>query len=374
MQKQDIKITTLQQATVLINSTIGISVLSLPRLGAKEIGTGTMLLTLIVLIILFLFVILFAILGRRHANQTLIEYGNTLLGKPINFIFGILLVLQFLVLTALILREFAELMAVALLRETPLYVIMLIMLITVMLSIKKEFIVFGYTHMYYFPYILVPGILLIMLLFPKIHYYNLLPVLGNHFSITNMTDVGTNMLTLPFFQIGLFTILIVIPRMKKPKKALKSSILAWVTASFIIMSIIVITFGYLGSDIIKDEVWPVLTLSKSATIPLPPLQRLDVIFVVFWIITGYTTIFTGYFIANELCCMLVNIDEKKRHVAILFVPVVFTIALIPKNHLILYEWMFLIGKYSFIFTASYPILLLIISLFKYGWYARRHEQ
>lgn len=363
MKNQSTDITPLQLACILVNSSIGVSVLSLPRWGAAFAGTGGVLATLIALLMFLSLLILLTLLLRHYPQQNLIELANKLIGKKLSFIFGLVISIQFVVLTSLVVREFGEVMTTTLLRETPIKVTIFVMLATVAISTRNQLEVFGYMHFHYILFILLPGIFLIITALPEAEFQRMLPLLGNDPSLTSMMTGSINILALPFFQIGLFTLILAIPKMKNPKKALKGSFIGWAVSLTMIMLITTITYAVFGTEQLLEEVWPVLALARKVQAPLQTFQRLDLFFVIFWVITGFTTILSGYLISIHTLSSIFHL-KSHRTLAYWFIPVFCFVSFIPENHVQLYDWMPVIGTYSLLLTAGYPLLLCAVSLFK----------
>lgn len=356
------KITTLQQVCILINSTIGISVLSLPRWGADSAGTGGMLATGMALIFYLILILLLTLLVRHYPGQCLTDFSSALIGKTLGKAFSVVLSVVFILLTSTVTREFGEVMTITLLRNTPITITILVLLVTVALSSTKELSEYGFVNFYYLPFIVIPGLVLIALSIPDAETIRLLPVLGNNTSFNNILSGSLNIIALPFFQIGLYTLILTIPNMLDPKKALKGSVFGWIGVFIMIMSITLVVFAVFGSELIKNEVWPVLSLAKTISIPIPPFQRLDLFFIVFWVITGFTTIYSGYMISIHTFAQVLNVKHYK--LSYWFLPLIFILSIIPKNHLELYNFMLSVGKYSLIITVGFPLLLVLLSLLK----------
>ncbi|MCZ0702719.1 spore germination protein [Natronobacillus azotifigens] len=363
MPNQREPVTTVQLACVIINSTIGISVLSLPRWGAEIVGSGGVFATFLALIFYLIFLVILSLVARRFPEQNLIQFGNKIVGKYISFIFGLMITVLFVLLTSMVIREFGEVMATTLLRETPLEVSLFVMLAIVAIASRKNISEFGYIHFYYIPFIIMPGLFLISMAIPEGDFFRILPVLGNEPSLTGMLDSSMTIIALPFFQIGLYTLTVIFPKMQDPKKALKGSLYGWIGVFIMIMSITTVTYAALGAEQINEEVWPVLALARSISFPMPPFQRLDIFFIVFWIITAFTTILSGFLISIHTFADTFKMNNHRK-LSYWFLPVFLFVALVPENNVQMYDWMPIIGKTSLVITAGYPTLLVIISMFK----------
>ncbi|WP_017470958.1 GerAB/ArcD/ProY family transporter [Amphibacillus jilinensis] len=356
------QLTMLQYICILVNSTIGISVLSLPRWGATNAGTAGILATFIGLVLFFIFLMAILLITSAYPQHNFFEIICLHLGKTLGRIVTIGFSIQYVILTSVIIREFTEVMATTLLRETPVEITIFVLVLTVALSTQKSLIDYGYINYFYFPFIIIPGLLLISLAFPSGQYSNILPVLGNGITLSKIFITSIDIVILPFFQIGLFTLFLVIPNIKRPKKALKGGVIGWLIITMMIMLMTTVTYAVFGVEQIKDEVWPVLALTRTIRLAIPPLQRLDVFFILFWVITGFTTIFSGYLIATSFFAQSCRMSHTK--LPYLFSPAFFLIARTFDNHVQLYEFMQQIGHITFAITTSLLMILVIITLFK----------
>ncbi|MBM7539807.1 GerAB/ArcD/ProY family transporter [Amphibacillus cookii] len=362
MKAKGDQITMLQYVCILVNSTIGISVLSLPRWGASSAGTAGILATFIGLILFFILLLAIIFITSAYPQRNFFEITSLHLGKTLGRLISISFSIQYIILTSVIIREFTEVMATTLLRKTPLLVTIFVLVLTVALSTKKSLIDYGYINYYYFPFIIIPGLLLISFSLPNIDYTYILPVLGNEITLSSILKTSTDIIILPFFQIGLFTLFLVIPNMNNPKKALKGGMIGWMIITIMIMLMTTVTYAVFGTEQIKDEVWPVLALTRTIRLAIPPLQRLDVFFILFWVVTGFTTIFSGYLIATSFFAQSFYIKHTK--LAYLFLPAFFFMALAFDNHVQLYEFMQQIGRITLLITTSLFLILVIMTLFK----------
>ena len=132
------QVTALQVVAIIVNTTIGVSVLSLPRIASEKVNTGGFLVTLMGLTIALVGVLITAFLGTRFPKQTLIEYSSSLIGKPLSSMFGMLLVVYFIMLVGLVAREFGEVMNHSLLEETPISVTIISMITVIAITVRNS--------------------------------------------------------------------------------------------------------------------------------------------------------------------------------------------------------------------------------------------
>lgn len=106
-----------------------------------------------------------------------------------------------------------------------------------------------------------------------------------------------------------------------------------------------------------------LVLTRMTELPASILERLDIIFLVVWIVSAFTTILSGYLICIELASKLFGL-RSHRVLSYLTIPVIFGLSLYPESVPHLYEIIRLTGKWCLIITLGYPIVLLLISLLR----------
>src|SRR3954470_16231829 len=151
------EITTVQASMILISTIIGVGVLPLPLFAVRGGDTGAPLVTLAGIILAAIGLFILTILGIRHPQKTIIMYGEDIVGKWIGRISSMIVILFFIILSALAAREFGEVVVSAVLRETPLEVTVIVMLLIACLSVRYNINTFAYIHNFYVPAILAPG-------------------------------------------------------------------------------------------------------------------------------------------------------------------------------------------------------------------------
>ncbi|UUZ86333.1 spore germination protein [Paenibacillus sp. P26] len=73
------QITAIQAAAILINTSIGLGVLSLPKFAAEAANTGGPLVTLLGILVSYFGLWLITKLGTRFPNQSIIQYSDFLI-------------------------------------------------------------------------------------------------------------------------------------------------------------------------------------------------------------------------------------------------------------------------------------------------------
>ncbi|MFJ5760336.1 endospore germination permease [Neobacillus sp. NPDC093182] len=359
--KEPKEITAFQTTAIIINSTIGISVLALPRIASEKVGSGAFLVTLIAIVLFMLIMWVVAKLSKRFPAESIVEYSQRVIGRPLGKLAGLLLICFFIVTTSLVLREFGDVMNTTLLPDTPITATLFGMLLLVAVSTRNTFSVISYMHTYYLPFIVIPLILMVVFAIQDVEMRHMKPYIGNDTTFVDFFAGGFALTGLPFFHIGFFIITVLAPYMKEPKKIVKACFWGSFISGIMILLGVGITVAVFGSEEVKASLWPMLVLTRMTELPAAILERVDVIFLVVWIISAFTTILSGYLISIELFSKLFALRSHRVMSYIIF-PVVLGMSIYPKNVLQVYQLIDVIGKWGLVITAGYPLLVLIVAL------------
>ncbi|MDQ0220773.1 amino acid permease [Peribacillus cavernae] len=352
------EITTLQAATILISTIIGVGILPLPLFAVRAGDTGAPLVTLLGIGIAAIGLFIITKLGMRHPQKTIIAYSEEILGKWWGKICSLIVIIFFAFLTGFASREFGAVVITAILGETPLEIVVIVMLLLAAVSVRNNINTFAYIHNFYVPIILAPALIIVVFSLQNGNMIYLQPLTGNNF---NEMFSGTLMIA-SLFQ-GSFIMTLIIPAMKHPKKAMKASMWAILISGGLYLLIVVATVSVFGTEEIKQLFWPTLELARTTFLPGNILQRLDVVFLSVWVTAVFTTLFSSYYFTAFSIKQFFQLQDHKM-LAYFILPFVFILAMLPLNIFQLYQFIENVGKVGLTITILYPLLLLIIDFMK----------
>jgi spore germination protein len=352
------QVTVIQAALILVSTIIGVGVLALSLFAVRSADSGGALVTLIGIIIASLGLIFITLLGMRFPTQSIITYSEELIGKWLARAGSVIIILQFAVITALAAREFGEVVLTSILPKTPLEVTVIVMLLLAAISSRADITIFAYIHHFYFPVILFPALLIVVLSLKNATYINLLPIIGNQ-----QSGVMGGILAMAALFQGFFIMTIVIPAMRRPEKALLSSAVGMTIAGGLYLLIVVATIAVFGAEEIKKLVWPTLELAKTTSLPANVLERLDGAFLAVWVMAVFTTIYSTYYLTIHSINQLFRVGDQKRFSFFVF-PFIFVIAMLPQNVLHMYQIIENVGRWGLVITVVYPFVLLIVAIIR----------
>lgn len=345
------RITIVQAATILINTIIGVGVLRLPLIAVQAGDTGAPLVTLLAVSLAFIGLWVITKLGMRFPRQSIIEYSETIFGKWISRIYIAVVIVFFITITGFASREFGEIVISAILKETPLEVVVILMLFIAAIYVRYGLDVFAYIQFFYVPAILAPGLIIVVLSLKNANPIYLQPILGNG----SNEMIGGVMAIAALFQ-GAFILTLIIPAMQKPQEAMKVTIWGSSISGGFFIIIVIAALSVFGPEELKNLSWPTFELARMTSLPGNILQRLDVIFLAAWVTAVFTTIFSNYMFTIQALSLFFHLRDHKVF-SVFLLPIIFVVAMLPENVLQMYKVIELIGKWSLLITIGFPILL-----------------
>jgi len=352
------EVTTVQAATTLISTIIGVGVLPLPLFAVRAGDTGAPFITLLGIGIAAFGLFVVTKLGLRHSDKTIITYSEDILGKWLGRFFSLFVIVFFSILTALAAREFGAVVITAVLLETPLEVTVIVMLLLAAISARNTMNTFAYIHNFYIPIILAPVLIIVALSLKNANFLYVRPFISS-----GLHDSFFGALTIAALFQGSFIMTLIIPSMKNPKSAMKAGWWAIFISGGLYLLLVLATVAIFGAEEIKRLYWPTLELARTTSLPGNILQRLDVIFISVWVIAVFTTIFASYFLTIHSVKQLFRLQDHKM-LAYFMLPFIFILAMLPQNIVQLYDVIKIAGRAGLIVTILYPMLLYIIDAMK----------
>ncbi|SDN18686.1 spore germination protein [Paenibacillus sp. yr247] len=352
------QVTVIQAAIVLISTIIGVGVLALSLFAVRAADSGATLVTVLGILIGLVGLWIITVLGMRFPTKSIIEYSEDLIGKWTARVFSVLIIAFFSQLTALASREFGEVVVTSVLTKTPLEVTVIVMLLLAALSSRADMTTFTYFHHFYFPVIVFPLVLIVVLSLKNAQLVNLLPVWGNEPS-----GMLAGMLTMAALFQGSFVMTIVIPAMRRPERAMIASYVGMLISGGLYLLIVVATVAVFGAEEIKNLVWPTLELAKTTSLPANILERLDGAFLAVWVTAVFTTLLSTYYLAIHFLSQLLRLRDHKLF-SFFLLPFIYVIAMIPQNLLEMYGVIQIVGRWGLMITIGYPFVLLVVALIR----------
>ncbi|MGN8770198.1 GerAB/ArcD/ProY family transporter [Paenibacillus barengoltzii] len=357
MQKIE-KLSTIQLAIVISSTIFGPYVLSFPQLIAQTADNAAPLMTVVGSCCAAFSLFVFTRLSQRFSDQTLLSYSQTVIGKLPALFANCIVFACFFITTALMFRQFGEVLSTVVFRKTPIEMSILMMLILVALSCRRNSIQFAYVHLFYWPFVIFPLLFLIFMSMKSVHFLNWLPVLGNEAPNWPLAILSTASLYL-----GSFIITMLLPITEKPARAMKSVMLGIAVSASLYLLLVLSTIGIYGVRETLLLIYPTLEMARSIAVGGDVIERMDALFIIMWVINVYTTMFSTYYITSITFSKLLKFQDH-RLVTTLLIPFLFGVSLLPQDQFQLYRFSRIADESSYLFLTGYALLLWIVSVIR----------
>jgi spore germination protein KB len=308
------------------------------------------------------FVWVYLYIQHNEPESSLIQIIRKHFGKYIGTVIAILYVLHFAYQAMRNTRDFGDLIVLTLMPESPLFLIMLIMMIISTYAVYQGTEVFFRTLEILFPIVIISFFTLILFFFLSgvLNFQLLLPVLENGLMPVLKAAVPNVVMT-PFAQIAVF--LMFWKYLNNKKYLTKYTLIAYIFTGLFLVLYNILIVAIIGAPLASISTIPLLR-----AVPLIQiggfLERLDPIFVIVLVLCLYTKMTVFYLGAVLALAELLN--KSHRKVFLLVGAVIYGASFIPANY-IEHIWVgFQIShNYDFVlFQAVIPVILLLIIMVK----------
>jgi spore germination protein len=299
-------------------------------------------------------------LARLNPESDFPQMLIKLFGKIPGRIFLIFMTIFSASYTGFTLRIFVQAIKNFLLDRTPTEVLVGVIALTVILTVKRGVDVIGASVDLTFPLITASLVVLFFLSLSEVRLLEFQPVLYKN-------SINVIKGTLPAFGsvLGQSTSAYYLCYVKDQKKARKWIVFGGIIVIFLYTELTMVTIGAFGPEEIKTMMYPTLILSKAIEFPVTLFERLEILFTIAWIPGIFAWMLLFSFASVRNFTELLGIKQRyQKYVAFAHIPLLLTIALIPRNALEVFEYLRAVEMLGIIFVLVVAPVMLVISLFR----------
>lgn len=351
-------ITSKQLIFIIIGAQIGMGIFSLPRVIGAASHQDAWLAVLLGGLLPFLILIIIERLGRRMPESSFVAMNRLLFGRWLGSVMVFLFVVYIIFFESKVVRMFTEITVAFLLPRTPVPVVALVVVLTVVYVINKGARVVARLNELLF-WIIFPLFFLIMFPLVNADFTNLLPV-----GEAGFKAIARGSLSSSTAYAGIEVLLIFYFLVRQKGEVMKAGMLGlgWTTLVYLCVTLICLLVW--GSEFIQMINWPVLSVLK--TIKFPVLERPEIFMLAVWMGVGVRpTMNMGFAAAFSLSEVLHVKRDKYFHLVVMSIALpMYILALLPANLIIAFKWAEYAG-YTFLLAGFlYPLLMLIIAVIR----------
>lgn len=288
-----------QYIFIIYKTQVGIGVLSLPRDLAKTGGTDGWISILLGWILSILLSLIIIKIMEKNPEKTLFELLSKYFGKWVGKSLYVLWILYAALAASVVMFSTIHIIKLWIIPDIWNFILMILFIIPIYMVTKHGIRVIGlFAEFVYLITLWMPFLLLYGL--KDAHWLFLLPI-GKEGLFPILSTVKSTILSFLGFELAF----ILYPFLKDKKSASKGIIIANSLSMIIFVMVTVINFVRFSPEEIKDYAYPTLNLLKL--IRLPFLERLEIIYLSFYLFILFMTIipylYTAVLGVSQLCGM-----------------------------------------------------------------------
>ncbi len=348
------KISNRQLQLFLILDILGTKTFFLPRVLSNISGNDSWISAIIGVFFACISMYLIASVGKCFPNDSFVTYLFKTVSSPIGYIIALVFVIKIIFVNGLALRIFGETTRQIIIPNTPLYIIILSMILISFYSSSK-----GIESRARIYELLIGSVLIFVISILFSAKYN------SDFS--NILPIGTTN-PLNILKGGIFTFftfsameytLLIYPFINNSKKTRQSSIIAILIVGTIITLTTIIAIAKFTANSLSRQIWPVFEMLNSINLPGSFVERQEAFSLSFWIIMVFASTSAGLFFSAVI---MKDLFKKLTHTKYIFISAItmFIISILPIHLPLVVDLLHYVDS---IFGLFYMVILPIVLLF-----------
>ena len=349
----------LQISFLLFGVIVGYGILGLPKNLAEVAGTGGWFSLVLSTIIAILITYMFVYLGLKYENKTLDEYSKLLTGKFLTYFILLLYSIYFFLFFTYINRIMCEVIKLTILFNTPVWALMLLVLIVAYYSISRGINGIANFFELYGMIIIGIGLIVFLLIFTQGESINLKPFFIRKDIKKYFKAIA---IVIPFLGMEILTF---IPINKKVNKNIfKYQFIMLIIIGFFYIFEYESCLAVIGEeDIIHYKNTLIAVVRRVDLRFLEFLERIDGIVISMWIMAAFCTIvITAYGSIYFMDKIAKKINAKI--IGLILIILSFLVGLIPETFSEVEKILEFTSYIGLIVAIIIPLILIILSMVK----------
>lgn len=355
------KISIRQLQILIILDIFGVGVISLPKIATQYGNTDAPIVVCLAIIIALIYSLLISFVIEKYPNKNFVEIVSTITIEPVAYVVCSLFFLKLIIGVAMQIRLFAEIVNVILLPKTPIFIVVLTMIMLSAYSASKGYESRARLSEILIYFSIIPITIVFIIVAADVDFTNLLPILK-----TPREDILKGALFCSFAFNGLDLCLLVSPYINKPQKVRRGLLQVVLIIGFMFLIFTIITVARFGQTETKRFFWPILAMMDTIDLPGSFMERQEWLLIAFWTVSVFS-VATAYLF---FCTMLIkDITKKGTHKLYIkiIVPVIFFICMFPENADITSKYLAYSNEnLALMFLFFVPLILILMYKLRFG--------
>lgn len=305
MRKCVMKITSHQALVLLVSFIIGGGFLFIPGAGVKVVKDAAWAPILVFGVANLISVYLLAGVLGKYPSLSVVEFSDLILGRYLGKLIPLVLLVYSLLVIPIDMSVLYDLTSNTLTPATPKWFVAGTFIFVAVHLVDKGLGVIARVLEIIFPVGLLAVFMVLFAARTNIDWLHLYPA-----DITIQKTALEGMAEISFAYSGGIFLLVLYPYLTRPENAKKISVWSSLIPILMYLAVTVAAVGILGPGEIKRLTWPTLEIAKATDIEGAFIHRLDIIFVVLWLMALFTTVVGVIFVSAYIILSWVNINQS----------------------------------------------------------------
>ncbi|MFJ7470258.1 endospore germination permease [Peribacillus frigoritolerans] len=357
MSRTESKISQFQLFFIILQTQIGIELITLPYEVFKISKVDAWISILLIGLFVQINIVLIWLLYRRFPSLTIFEMMSEVVGRHLAFFLKFAYIVYFFSIATLVILLFGRMVNIWILPRTPIWILVLIMIVVCVLCAKENLRVMARFYVVVSA-LLIVFIVLITSFVKNADYLHILPIGQSGLPVILK---GTTQAIMAF--LGYELLLVVLPySLGNNAGKLKVALIANGMVTILYLYLTIFSIAFFGPSVMKFIPEPILYIMKYTSFQI--IERTDLLFLSIWVVTvGTTFMMYLYLTSNGLANMFTKI--KRSTFVYCTASVIFILAFfIPTTDQVISS----ISKYvtfaCYFFIFVLPCILLIVSILR----------
>ncbi|TMV48915.1 spore gernimation protein [Paenibacillus mesophilus] len=349
------KISAWQLGAILYLQSMGIGVLVIPGITAKYAGIDLWLTPILASLGGFIVVYVAYTLHKLYPDRTIVQAAERILGRIPGKVVGLGICFFYLHIAGLLLRNYAEFLAVLFLPKTPIVVLSGCMIAVCAFAVRGGLEVIGRTAQLIVPVFTLLLLFLILLLLKDLTPEKALPVLEH-----GMLPVFKGAVRLQGFFTEMLLVAFLFPFVNDRNKGLKAATGSVAAVAFTMVVINLVALFLLGKDT-ANELYPLIVASRYISVA-DFFENLEAVAMAIWVLGIFLKLSLFYYAAVLGTAQLLDLSGYGSIVFPLGLLITLLSFWYVPNVSSLFQFFTMYPFYAMLFQAFLPMLLLAV-----GW-------
>jgi len=350
------KISLRQLQALLFLEIFGFGVTALPRRVAESAGQDGWVGVLLATVMIIPIVAIISHITKLARGRSFHDFACMVISKPLGIIISLIFCIRLVLLASGNLRIFAEITRQTMLPTTPFAVVFVSMLMLAAYGAAKGIETRARMAEILILVVLMPLIFVFGISGRDIDITNLAPVM-----VTPFENIVSGSFSAFFAFSGIEVLLLVSPYLSRPKHLTKSAAQVTITIGIFMAIVTAVTIARFGPKGIIHQMWPVLKMMDTISLPGSIIDRQGALIMTFWIISAYATINAALFFSSLLLKDVVGRGQHSGYILAL-VPIIAILAHLPENLVTVYDLHMLANStFGLATMVGIPLLLFIVA-------------